>query len=142
MGTLSMREQLPDRRNSWTQKVRIGDQSVYLTVGEYADGRPGEIFVDVSKCGTFVRGMLGTLARTVSIALQCGADVQMVVHMLREHNFPPNGPVQGSNDVKECNSVTDWIASELEAYYLKPVEEENIVGPRTTRMPDRVDIPA
>lgn len=139
MGSLTMRELLPDRRNSWTQKVRIGDQTVYLTVGEYADGRPGEIFIDVSKSGTFVRGMLSTLARTVSIALQCGANLDMVVYMLREHNFPPNGPVQGSRDVKECLSVTDWIASELEAYYLKSEDSEVA---ETTRMSDRVNIPA
>ncbi len=115
---LAMREPLPDRRRSWTQKVRIGGQVVYLCVGEYDDGRPGEIFVDVAKAGTFLRGVMGQLARSLSIALQCGADVATIIHMLREHDYPPNGLVTGSPTVDHCCSVTDWMASELEAQYI------------------------
>lgn len=118
MGMLPMREVLPDRRRSWTQHVHIGGQSLYLTVGEYSDGRPGEIWVDVAKAGTFLRGVMGTLARSASIALQCGAGVETIIHMLREHDYPPNGPVIGSPNVTDCFSVPDWIASELEAHYL------------------------
>ena len=115
-----MREPLPDRRRSWTQKVRIAGQTVYMGVGEYADGRPGEIFIDVAKQGTFLRGVMAALARTISIALQCGADVEFVVQALRGGCFPPDGIVEGSSSVKEATSVTDWIASELEARYLAP----------------------
>lgn len=118
MGHLLMREPLPDRRRSWTQHVHIEGHSVYMTVGEYADGRPGELFIDVAKEGTFLRGVMGTLARTISIALQCGADVGMIVHSLKGLDYPPSGMVQGSTDVQECYSVTDWIAQELEARYL------------------------
>lgn len=146
MGALLMREPLPDHRRSWTQKVRIDGHSVYLCVGEYDDGRPGEIFIDFAKAGSFVRGVLGTLARTISIALQCGADVETVTHMLREHDYPPHGEVQGSDRVKYCTSVLDWVAAELEAKYLNhprqqqvgegdPIDEE--VG-----MPDNPDLPA
>lgn len=122
MGTLVARQYLPERRRSWTQKVRIDGQTVYLSVGEYSDGRPGEIFVDVSKQGTFLRGVMGALARMVSIALQCGADVGVIVHALRGLDYPPSGPVEGSASVSMCASVTDWIAAELEARYLQPLE--------------------
>ena len=117
---LDMREPLPDRRRNWSQRVKIGGQTCYLSVGEYEDGRPGELFVDVSKAGTFCRGVLGTLARTVSIALQCGADVSVVVHSLKGANYPPNGRVEGSDAVAGCLSVTDWIAAELAARYMAP----------------------
>lgn len=112
-----MRRFLPARRRNWTQSVTVGGQRVYLCVGEYEDGRPGEIFVDVSKQGTFLRGVMGALARMVSIALQCGAEVGIVAHALRGLHYPPNGPVVGSSVVKECDSVTDWIAAELGARY-------------------------
>lgn len=121
--TLTMREVLPDRRRSWTQSVRIDGQRVYLCVGEYDDGRPGEIFVDVAKQGTFLRGVMGSLARMVSVALQCGADVTIVVHALRGIEYPPKGRVEGSTTVDECLSVTDWIASELEARYMTPPDK-------------------
>jgi ribonucleoside-diphosphate reductase alpha chain len=113
-----MREALPERRRSWTQRVRIDGQVVYLCVGEYADGRPGEIFVDVSKQGTFLRGVMGALGRMVSISLQCGSGVEAVVKALRGLDYPPNGRVEGSAVVGECLSVTDWIAAELEARYI------------------------
>lgn len=112
-----MREPLPQRRRCWTQKARIGGQAVYLNVGEYEDGRPGEIFVDISKQGTFLRGVMAALARTSSIALQCGADVSVVIHALRGANYPPNGPVDGTTACRVAMSVTDWIAAELAAKY-------------------------
>lgn len=135
MGTLLMREPLPDRRHNWTQRVRIDGQSIYLCVGEYADGRPGEIFVDVSREGTFLRGVMGSLARMVSIALQCGAGVDVIIHALRGLDYPPAGAVEGSDTVTECYSVTDWIAQELEARYMRPEPEpvaiERVAGEHT-----------
>ena len=123
MGTLTMRQPLPERRHSWTQKVRIAGQTVHMGVGEYPDGRPGEIFIDVSKQGTFLRGVMGALARMVSIALQCGADVSVIIHALKGLDYPPRGPVEGSDTVTECSSVTDWVASELKAAYMDPPVE-------------------
>lgn len=124
LGTLLMRKPLPARRRSWCQKVKIGGQTIYLSVGEYEDGKPGEIFVDMSKEGTTMRGVMGTLARTISIALQCGAEVDMIVHALRGLDYPPDGPVDGSDTVTECYSITDWIAQELEARYMSGESEE------------------
>lgn len=121
-----MREPLPARRRNWTQHAHIGGQSVYLTVGEYPDGRPGEIFLDISRQGTLLRGIMGTLARSVSIALQFGASVETVAAMLRGIDYPPNGPVSGSDAVQECISLTDWVARELEARYIRPRKSEPI----------------
>lgn len=121
-GILTMRKPLPDRRKSFTQKVRIDGQVCYLTVGMYEDGTPGEIFVDIAKGGTFVRGIMGTCARAVSIALQSGADLSTILHMLRGHDYPPHGEVIGSPYVTHCVSVMDWVAAELEAQFLTPAE--------------------
>lgn len=128
MKSLYMREPLPDRRRSWTQKVVIGSQTVYLCVGEYDDGRPGEIFIDVAKQGTFLRGVMSALARTVSVALQCGATIEMVVYSLKGGTYPPDGTVEGSDCISECSSVTDWIAAELEARYCSCPLVEKVAG--------------
>ncbi|MFO1124292.1 MAG: hypothetical protein U1E25_02675 [Methylocystis sp.] len=45
------REKLPDRRKGYTQKAAVGGHKVYLRTGEYADGRLGEIFIDMHKEG-------------------------------------------------------------------------------------------
>lgn len=128
MSTLLMREPLPTRRRSWTQRVKISGQTVHMTVGEYPDGRPGEIFIDVNKEGTFLRGVMSALGRTVSIALQCGAELDIIVQALKGLNYPPNGDVTGSECVTECSSVTDWMARELEARYLEVTARPTEVG--------------
>ena len=46
---LPQRERLPNRRGGYTQKARVGGQKIYLRTGDYADGRLGEIFIDMHK---------------------------------------------------------------------------------------------
>lgn len=119
-----MREKLPNRRRGWTQKAKIGPerQVFYLTVGEYPDGRLGEIWLATHKEGTFARGLAGALARMASIALQSGTPVAEIVKSLRHLNFPPNGRVEADrSEVTVCSSVCDWVAQELENAYLRPV---------------------
>lgn len=125
--SLMSRKCLPARRRSWTQHVRIGGQSIYLCVGEYPDGSPGEVFIDVSRQGTLLRGVMGSLARMISISLQCGSGVDLIIKALRGLAYPPDGPVLGSSAVSECSSVTDWIAQELEARYLCPPPESTAI---------------
>lgn len=107
----------PDRRASWTQKVRIGGVTYYLGFGERSDGRLAEVFITATKEGAFVRGVLDALARTMSVALQCGAPVAEVAGALRGCTFPPDGPVAGSPAVTTCLSVVDWIAQEMMTAY-------------------------
>ena len=114
----------PDRRGSWTQKARIGGQSFYLGFGERADGTLCEIFLTCQKEGTFSRGILDSLARMVSAALQSGMPVDEVVKVLIGIRFPPDGEVQGSLKVDRCVSVVDWMAKEMEAYYSQKEDEQ------------------
>lgn len=119
-----MREKLPDRRVSWVQKAKVGGQTVFLTFGEYDDGRLGEIFIDTSKMGSFARGALDALARMTSVALQCGTPVEEVVKALSELNFPPNGELEGSVLTGEVTSVVDWVAMEIAHYYCGKVKDK------------------
>ena len=117
-----MREPLPNRRAIWTQEVRLGGQKLFLSVGEYDDGRPGEVWLVAAKQGEFLRGILDSLSRVVSIALQCGTPVEDVVAALAGVNYPPNGDVVGERTpVKSACSVPDWVAQELAAVYLGAV---------------------
>lgn len=115
-----MRTRPPDRRATWRQKARISGQKFFVDFGEYDDGRLCEIFVEAAKEGAFVRGILGALARMVSMSLQCGATPQEVCKALRYCTFEPNGDVTGSPAVKTCTSLVDWIAQEIEAAYCVP----------------------
>jgi ribonucleoside-diphosphate reductase alpha chain len=124
------REKLPARRPSWTQTVKIDNTRFYLTVGEYPDGRPGEIWIEAHKMGSFTRGVIDSMARMVSLALQCGADITDVVKIWQGMCFPPDGPVTGEvTEVVEVTSIVDWVAQELSNHYLKQVEEQPTILP-------------
>ena len=118
------REVLPYRRNVWRQKLRIrdkemaGEHKFYVDFGEYPDSRLAEIWVTAHKQGTFARGVMDTLARSVSMALQRGTPISDVVRMLRDMNFSPQGLVDAEiTTVAECTSIADYIAQEIEACY-------------------------
>src|SRR5205807_477249 len=66
------RDRLPDERQSLTHKFTVGDQEGYLTIGLYDDGRPGEVFIKVSKQGSTVSGLMDTIALLTSMSLQYG----------------------------------------------------------------------
>ena len=52
---LPQRERLPNRHGGYTQKARVGGQKIYLRTGDCADGRLGEIFIDMHKEGATFR---------------------------------------------------------------------------------------
>ena len=43
------RERLPDTRKSVTKKLKVGKLKVWVTVGLYDDGRPGELFLHIDR---------------------------------------------------------------------------------------------
>src|SRR6202012_3453214 len=47
-----IRERMPRKRKSSTFSFRVADCEGYVTVGEYDDGRPGEVFIKVAKQGS------------------------------------------------------------------------------------------
>ncbi len=66
------REKMPARRTGYIQKAVVGGHKVYVHTGEYADGRLGEIFIDMHKEGAAFRAMMNNFAIAVSLGLQYG----------------------------------------------------------------------
>lgn len=123
------RRPLPTRRHSWVQKIRIGAQPVYLCTGEYEDGTPGEIFLDVSRTGSLLKGFTQAFAITFSLALQHGVPLATLLDALRGLSFPPDGPVIGSPSVSEARSIVDFVVQELTAVYQSERPQQETAGP-------------
>ncbi len=68
------RERLPDRRQAETVDLHYGGQRFHLTIGEYDDGRPGEVFVHGATVGSDVDGLCGDVGVLISRLLQFGDD--------------------------------------------------------------------
>jgi len=113
--TRGTREPLPNRRGSYCAKALIGGGSVYVRVGEYSDGRMGEVFITLHKEGSAFRTLMNCFAMAVSVGLQYGVPLEEFVELYSGVRFDPAGPVEGNPNVPECTSVIDYIFRELAA---------------------------
>ena len=112
------RYRLPDRRTGYIQKASIGGHKVYLHTGEFADGRLGEIFIDMHKEGAAFRSLMNNFAIAISIGLQYGVPLEEFVEAYVFTRFEPSGPVTGNDRIKFANSILDYIFRELGISYL------------------------
>ncbi len=112
------RERLPQRRKGYTQKAVVGGHKVYLRTGEYEDGRPGEIFIDMHKEGAAFRSLMNNFAIAISIGLQYGVPLEEFVEAFTFVRFEPAGIVTGNDSIKNATSVLDYIFRELAVSYL------------------------
>src|SRR6056297_583369 len=112
------RQRLPYRRSGYTQKVKIGGQSVYLRTGEYDNGQIGEIFVDMHREGAAFRSLMNCFAIAISLGLQHGVPLEEFVDAFVFTKFEPSGMVNGSPHVKMSTSIIDYIFRELAVTYL------------------------
>src|SRR5690606_15985160 len=85
------RRHLPDERKALTHKFSIAGHEGYLTVGLYEDGAPGEIFIVVSKEGSTLSGIMDAFATSVSLALQYGVPLKVLVKKFTHMRFDPAG---------------------------------------------------
>ncbi len=112
------RQRLPERRKGYTQKAMVGGHKVYLRTGEYADGRLGEIFIDMHKEGAAFRAMMNNFAIAISVGLQYGVPLEEFVDAFTFVRFEPAGMVQGNDSIKSATSILDYIFRELAVSYL------------------------
>ena len=128
------REKLPRNRTSRTFEFRVADCKGFVTVGEFADGRPGEIFLRISKQGSTLAGIMDAFAISVSYGLQYGVPLRVYVETLTNTRFEPAG-MTDDPDLRIASSILDYIFRRLAVDYLSYEEraELNILttGERT-----------
>jgi ribonucleoside-diphosphate reductase alpha chain len=122
------RRHLPDERRSVTHKFRVGEQEGYVTVGLYDDGAPGEIFVNISKEGSTIRGLMDSVAVLTSVALQYGVPLQNLVEKFRGVHFEPAG-LTNNPAVPTASSLVDYIFRWLEHRFLGQSTEAGVKTP-------------
>lgn len=103
-----VRRKLPDERRSITHKFSIAGHEGYITVGMYDDGRPGEIFLTMSKEGSTISGLMDTIATMTSLALQYGVPLETLVNKFAHMRFEPSG-VTPNPDIRFAKSIPDYI---------------------------------
>ena len=75
-----MRRVLPQRRVAETFDLRFWNQPFTVTVGFYADGTPGEVFIDSRKTGNDIESIARDAGVLLSLALQHGVSPETIRH--------------------------------------------------------------
>ncbi len=111
------RRTLPAKRRGFTQKAKINGQAVFLRTGEYSDGTLGEIFVDLAKEGSTLKGLMNSFAIAISVGLQYGVPLEEYAEKFVFTKFEPSGMVDHPN-IKSTTSIVDFMFRCLAYEYL------------------------
>ncbi len=104
----AVRHKLADERQSITHKFSVGGHEGYLTVGMYVDGRPGEIFIVMAKEGSTISGLMDSFATAISLSLQHGVPLNLLVDKFSHSRFEPSGFSQHP-EIGYAKSIMDYM---------------------------------
>ena len=125
---MANRYKLPDERASFTHKFSIGGHEGYITVGLYEDGSPGEIFVRMAKEGSVIAGLMDSFATAISLALQHGVPLHVLIDKFKGTRFEPSG-FTGNQEIPIATSIMDylfrWLAHPLPGRTARVIAERH-----------------
>lgn len=120
------RRRLPNERKAITHKFCIAGHEGYLHIGLYEDGNPGEIFIRMAKEGSTISGLMDAFATSISIALQYGVPLDLLVNKFSHMRFEPSGMTLNP-EIPFAKSITDYIFRYLASRFLAK-EDQKAVG--------------
>jgi ribonucleoside-diphosphate reductase alpha chain len=132
------RERLPDTRRSITHKFNVGGHEGYINVGLYPDGRPGELFLTMAKEGSTVGGMMDAFGTAISMSLQYGVPIEVLVNKFSHMRFEPMGHTSNP-DIRIAKSVVDYIFRWLGNTFLPGFREASIGLPPAEDLSVKID---
>jgi ribonucleoside-diphosphate reductase alpha chain len=94
-------------------------------VGEFEEGRPGEVFLKVAKQGSTLSGIMDAFAISVSLGLQYGVPLRAFVEKFTNMRFEPAG-MTDDPDLRFATSLADYIFKRLAVEYLPYAEREEL----------------
>jgi ribonucleoside-diphosphate reductase alpha chain len=123
-----VRRRLPNERQAITHKFSVGGHEGYVTVGMYEDGSPGELFLVMSKEGSTISGLMDGFATAVSLALQYGVPLEVLVNKFAHTRFEPSG-FTGNKEIPMAKSILDYIFRWMALKFMKPEDRPNVLTP-------------
>lgn len=128
MSRKPVRQKLADERRALTHKFGVGSNETgwlvegYITVGEYEDGRPGEVFITIANATPFLKGWVEAFAKSVSLLLQYGVPLGELLNTFQEVEFdgPEGMAMKSSNrELPQVTSVIDYFFRWIELRFLE-----------------------
>ena len=126
----AVRRKLPNIRPARTYKFEVGGAEGYLTAGSYPGDGVGELFINVSKQGSTLAGLMDAFSVAISIGLQYGVPLETYVRKYINTRFDPAG-MTNDPDIRFSQSIVDYIFRRLALDYL-PFDTRASYGIYTT----------
>ncbi len=126
-----VRKKLPTTRVAVNHKFEIGEHKGYINYGLYEDGTLGEIFIQMSKEGSTIGGLMDTIATLTSMALQYGVPLSALVKKFAYQRFEPAGFTKNP-DVRNAFSIVDYVFRYLGCQFLDGYREQTAPRPLPT----------
>jgi ribonucleoside-diphosphate reductase alpha chain len=123
----AVRHRLPSERASITHKFGIGGHEGYITVGLYPSGAPGEIFIRMAKEGSTISGLMDSFATAISMALQHGVPLKVLVEKFAHTRFEPSGWT-GSEELGYAKSIMDYLFRWMQLRFLSGQQLDLFAG--------------
>jgi ribonucleoside-diphosphate reductase alpha chain len=117
-----VRRRMPDTRVAINHKFEIAGHKGYLTVGIFDNEQPGEIFIQMSKEGSTIGGLMDTVATLTSLALQYGVPLESLVKKFAYQHFEPSG-FTSNPDIRNARSITDYVFRWLGCQFIPGYKE-------------------
>jgi ribonucleoside-diphosphate reductase alpha chain len=114
-----LRRRLPDERKAIVHHFSVGGHEGYLMVGLYEDGQPGEMFIRMAKAGSTIAGLMDSFGIAVSLAIQYGVSLDILIAKFSHTRFEPSGWT-GVKEIGYAKSITDYIFRWLALKFLPP----------------------
>ena len=114
-----LRRRLPDERKAIVHHFSVGGHEGYLMVGLYEDGQPGEIFIRMAKAGSTIAGLMDSFGIAVSLAIQYGVSLEILIGKFSHTRFEPSG-WSGVKEIGYAKSIMDYIFRWLALKFLPP----------------------
>lgn len=120
-----VRQKLPRSRRGRTFEFRVADCKGFATIGEYENGRPGEVFLTVSKQGSTLAGIMDAFAKSISYGLQYGVPLHAFIEAFINTRFEPAG-ITDDADIRMASSIVDYLFRRLAVEYLSEHERAEL----------------
>lgn len=139
MVTEPYRRRLPDTRSALTHKFSLGGTEGYFTVGRFPDGTPGEVFIQMSKAGSTINGLMDSIGTLLSLCLQYGVPLETLVKKFSHIRFEPEG-MTGNREIPMAKSVMDYLARWMGMEFIKGYREHMAPELNSSHEPDSMAI--
>ena len=121
----AVRRKLPDERRSITHKFSVAGHEGYIHVGLYETGDPGEIFIRMAKEGSTISGLMDSFGTAISLALQHGVPLRLLVDKFTRTKFDPSG-FTGNPEIPRASSIMDYIFRWLGAKFVRDESQTRV----------------